>query len=180
MLPPIQYITTDGPFSIFILNIYYLTIFKMSGSLRFLFILSISFLLPSSLFFLSSEESMSLWGIVARPGKQGALCRNSSADDLLLSLYCSQLILWHTVLMPLRVPSECCTAASASPFDCGEYAANSSWLISVLFAHSVIALLAAPNWGPPSEVRSSGGPYYTSTNSSNEVMMFFIFVPGSL
>lgn len=125
---------------------------KVSGSLQPLFLNSISFFLPSSLFFLSSDESISLWGIVARPGKRGALCKNNSAGDPLLLLPCSQFMLWHTVLMPLGVPSECCivylirfTAASTSPFDCGEYAAYSSRLIPVSFAYSVMALLAAPN-----------------------------------
>ena len=44
-----------------------------SGSLKFLFILSAILFLPSTLFFLSSEESISLWGIMAILGKQG-LC----------------------------------------------------------------------------------------------------------
>ena len=101
-----------------------------SCSLKFLFILSVILSLPSTLFFLSSEESISLWGIVASPGKRGALCRNNSAGDPLLSGRCSQFILWQTVLIPFGVPSKCCivcfmcfTAASTSPFDCGEYAA---------------------------------------------------------
>ena len=69
---------------------------------------------------------------------------------------------------------------SASLLDCGEYAADKLWFIPASCAHSFIALLAALNCGPPSVVKSKGGPKYVSMKSSNDAMMFFVFAEKSL
>ena len=136
------------PFSLWILEIDYLAWLEDLLALWFCFIL-----LPS-LLSLSSELSKILCGMVGRPGNLGPQFMKSSTRDPLLLGLCSQFKLWHTDVMPAGVPSQCAmaaftllTACSASPFDWGEYADASSWLIPASSVHAFIAWLAPPNWG---------------------------------